>query len=53
MNSIQKEPLSEEGKYTLHELVKSYLMRSFERRHKKDFYSFAAEASEKLVGDSG
>jgi hypothetical protein len=53
MNSIQKKPLSEEGKYTLHELVKSYLMRSFERRHKKDFYSFAAEASEKLVGDSG
>lgn len=53
MNSIQKEPLSEEGKYILHELVKSYLMRSFERRHKKDFYSFAAEASEKLVSDSG
>lgn len=53
MNSIQKEPLSEEGKYILHELFKSYLMRSFERRHKKDFYSFAAEASEKLVSDSG
>ena len=53
MNSMQKEPLSEEGKYTRHELVKSYLMRSFERRHKKDFYSFAADASEKLVGDSG
>lgn len=52
MNSIQQKPLSEEGKHTLHELIKSYLMRSFERRHKKDFYSFAAEASQKLVGDS-
>ncbi|WP_143114789.1 hypothetical protein [Jannaschia rubra] len=52
MNSIQQKPLSEEGKYTLHELVKSYLMRSFERHHKKDFYSFAAESSQKLVSET-
>lgn len=53
VNSIQQKPLSEEGKHTLHELVKSYLMRSFESYHKKDFYSFAAEASQKPIGDSG
>lgn len=52
VNSIQQEPLSEEGKHTLYELNKSYLMRAFERHHKKDFYSFAADASQKLVGDS-
>lgn len=49
--SIQQRPLSEEGKQALHALLKSYLMRSFERYHKKDFYSFSADASQKLVGD--
>lgn len=53
VNSIQQKPLSEEGKHTLHQLVESYLMRSFEMYHKKDFYSFAAEASQKLVGETG
>ena len=53
LKAIHQKPLSAEGKQTLHELIKSYLFRVFEERHKKDFYSFAAEASQKLVGDSG
>ena len=53
INSIQKNPLSEEGKHTLHQLLERYLMRSFESHHKKDFYSFSVEASQKLVGEAG
>lgn len=51
--SIQQKPLSDAGKQAIHQLVESYLMSSFERYHKKDFFSFAADAAQGLVGEAG
>lgn len=53
LQSIQKNPLKEDGQHTIYRLVEHFLMRSFERHHGQEFYIFASVASQKLVDDSG
>lgn len=51
--SIRQNPMNKDCEYIICRLVEHFLMRSFERRHGQEFYTFASAATQKLVDDSG